>query len=433
MATGVDDTKQQEFKEKLEALNQIQRKQNLTPKAKDRRVAELERRFKLTAKTTITGSAPDEDEIEETLETEEVPTDRQQKIEEPEENNDEENDEDDRNENEEEPEEEESNDQEDEGSEDKDEEDDEKKPDENKDSDEEKPESDEAPQLGEESEEGLGEAGEGAGEGLAEGAGAEGAGIAEAGAAAAEGAEAAEAGTAAVGFFAATSEIWVPILAIFLIICLMLGLFFFITTAAIAYCNDSGAAGWAVWATSKVSGLSGNGDFCKALAINTNATPELYTGGRAGGGGQTTSFWEPADLVALGGVSIDTQTSDPRVRSCMLPKVQQIFAAANAVGINITITSAFRSGDFPSRHAFGEAVDIAIRPSPAKPWNTNTQISKLVQIAKNAGFTPTQGDTIDEYNNPVERTSGGHVHVEFNKISTSASYCALYPNAPAPI
>jgi hypothetical protein len=431
MATGLDEEKQQEFKEKLDALNQVQRIKKSAPKAKDRRIAELERRFKLSEKTEVAGSvaSPGENIEEEILETEEeTPATEDKPKQEPEEQDEQKDNEDDQDQQKDEPD--------DENEEEKDKDEDEDKPEDEKEDaeqdqpdDEDKPEGEEGGEPGEEAEEGLGEgAAEGAGEGLAEGAAAEGAGAAEAAATAAEGAEA---GAAATGFLASTAWLWGPALAILLGLALIFGIFMFITISAVAYCNSSGFSGLGAQAASKLSWLSGNGDFCNALAIDT--TPTVRTDKRSGGAGGGTSFWEPADLVALGGVSVDPQTSDPRVRQCMLPKVQEIFAAANAAGLNVSITSAFRTGDFPSRHAFGEAVDIVIRPTPAKPWSSNTQISKLVQIAKNAGFTPAKGDTLDEYNKPIEgRTSGGHVHVEFNKISADASYCAPYTNAPAP-
>ncbi len=207
----------------------------------------------------------------------------------------------------------------------------------------------------------------------------------------------------------------------------MIGLVMLIFTIMVAGCNQRGLKGAAARGASSVaSWLRGMPDVCKSLTFN---------GGTSGGAGASGSFdnlWEPSDLVPLSGITVDAQASDPRVRQCMLPKVQQIMNAARAAGLTVTITSAFRSGDFPSRHAYGEAVDISLRPVPSQPWSSNSQIARLVQIAKSAGFNPPAGDTLDEYNRPVERTSGGHVHVEFNKISATASNCAPYSNPPAP-
>lgn len=70
-------------------------------------------------------------------------------------------------------------------------------------------------------------------------------------------------------FLAATWEIWAPILGILLVIGMIIGLFMFVSVTMISYCNQGGAAGWSAWLVSKGSGLTGTGDFCKALAINT--------------------------------------------------------------------------------------------------------------------------------------------------------------------
>lgn len=209
---------------------------------------------------------------------------------------------------------------------------------------------------------------------------------------------------------AATFPIWGPI-----VLCL------FVLVALVSVCNSSYLDSPQV-AGLKLTVAAIPGDICGDLS------PQGHPSRSGGAGGGTKFGWDPADLVALSGVSVDPQTSDPRVRQCMFVKVQQIFNAAAAARLNITVTSAYRSDDFPSRHAYGEAVDIAIRP--ASP--NQQQIARLVQIGRNAGFTPPAGDTIDEYNNPTERTSGGHVHVEFNGISATESNCAPYPNPPAP-
>jgi hypothetical protein len=223
---------------------------------------------------------------------------------------------------------------------------------------------------------------------------------------------------------AATWEIWVPALLILCGIGLIISV---VLMVPIVGCQGPASFSDGAGITAvKLLVASMPGDVCSALT-QSNQTP------RSGGGGGGGDFWQPDDLVALSGVSIDPGTSDPRVRQCMLGKVQQIYSAATAAGLQVTITSAFRSSDFPSRHAFGEAVDIALRPTPTVPWRTNPQIANLVQIARGAGFVPPTGDTIDEYNNPLERTSGGHVHVEFNRISANGSYCAPYPNPPAPL
>lgn len=222
---------------------------------------------------------------------------------------------------------------------------------------------------------------------------------------------------------AATSEFWVPALVIIVAILLIVGLILVITTSVAAACQEGGVSGLVARLGSSAASLFIDTDICKQIGVATK-------GGSGSGGGD---FWEPVDLVDLAGVAVDFETSDPRVRSCMLPKVQEIFTKARAAGLEIVITSAYRRGDFPSRHAYGEAVDIALVPVPPKPWAGNAKIAKLVEIGREVGFTPPKGDTLDEYNKPIEgRTTGGHVHVEFNAISEQASHCAPYANYPAP-
>jgi hypothetical protein len=216
-----------------------------------------------------------------------------------------------------------------------------------------------------------------------------------------------------------------PALGILSAIILVLGAAMFILVVMIAKCNEDSWTGTAVRAASWIGIIPG--DICAQLAISTNFQTASQQAPITG--------WEPSDLVPLAGVLVDTEARDPRVRQCMLSKVQSIMNTARASGIDVVITSAFRKGDFPSRHAFGEAVDIALRPVPSRPFTNEARgkIAQLVQIAKSAGFNPPLGDTLDEYNNPIEgRTTGGHVHIEFNKIDVNRSHCAPYPNAPAP-
>ncbi len=302
--------------------------------------------------------------------------------------------------------------------------------DEDEDGEEEGEGEDETEPEGKEGSESPEEASEAEGElGAGEGAAAE-AGAAEAGAAEAATAVGAEAGAAAgAGAATATAPIWGTVLAIILILAAVMAFLFILVVVVMAKCNEDTWSGTGARTASTVASWVGviPADVCDQLAMDN------FSGGSSGGGGASSSFdWAPTDLVALSGVAVDGGTSDPRVRQCMLGPVQGIFSAARAAGLTVTITSAFRNGDFPSRHAFGEAVDIALRPVPATPWSTNQQIARLVQIAKSAGFNPPVGDTLDEYNSPVERTSGGHVHIEFNKISTTESHCGPYPNPPAP-
>ncbi len=273
--------------------------------------------------------------------------------------------------------------------------------------------------------EGAGELGAEAGAEAAAGAGAEAgaAGAAAGGAAAGEGT--AVAGAAAGSGLAVFAG---PALAIVGIIVLIFLLVLFILVVMLAKCNEDTWSGTGARALSTVSSFLGiiPSDVCAQLTIDKNVQTVTQKAPISG--------WEPADLVPLAGVLVDTSASDPRVRQCMLPKVQEVVGNAQKAGLNVTITSAFRKGGFPSRHAFGEAVDIALRPIPARPLSPDAQakISTLVKIAKAAGFNPPPGDTIDEYNNPTENTTGGHVHIEFNKIDVNGSFCAPYPNPPAP-
>ncbi|HYC79515.1 MAG TPA: hypothetical protein VEC17_00645 [Candidatus Binatia bacterium] len=137
------------------------------------------------------------------------------------------------------------------------------------------------------------------------------------------------------------------------------------------------------------------------------------------------------DLVAITGVPTGT-SGDFRLRSCMLRRVQIIYNNAQALGIDFIITSAYRPGATVgssgrlSAHGKGEAVDIVIVPrgqlnDPA----FQAKIRKLVQLSTNEGFVPPRGDTLDEYNNPTEAATGGHVHIEFNTAPNNGSYCGV--------
>ncbi|MBX4187423.1 MAG: hypothetical protein KW802_04220 [Candidatus Doudnabacteria bacterium] len=157
-------------------------------------------------------------------------------------------------------------------------------------------------------------------------------------------------------------------------------------------------------------------------------------GGASGGGGATGDFNDLVSLVGL--VNVDTiSTSDPRARQCMADVLVQLFADAEAQGLDITITSAYRGNGTTaeggaSAHGRGEAVDIALR-NPTVPWNQAThslpagfsdpRIGRLVAIGQKYFFKPA-GDTLDEYHFPAKNATGGHVHVEYN-IPSSGSYC----------
>lgn len=215
----------------------------------------------------------------------------------------------------------------------------------------------------------------------------------------------------------ATSEIWGPILGVVAVIAVILGLVFLVTTVAVASCNDTGGLGWATWFTSKVL----PGDFCNQLS---------FQGGRSGGAGATAEFPPPVtQLVNITGVPVDPQTSDPRLRPCMLGHVQALYNAAQRNNIDFVITSANRPGAVVagttrlSAHGRGEAVDIAIRPTGTlSDPEFQRKVRTLVALSTAEGFRPPRGDTLDEYNRPTEGASGGHIHIEFNSTATG-SYC----------
>ena len=88
----------------------------------------------------------------------------------------------------------------------------------------------------------------------------------------------------------------------------------------------------------------------------------------------------------------------------------------------LVITSAYRPESTGSAHQRGEAVDIALRPVPTS--KSDPRIAQLFAIGQSVGFVTPVGDTIDEWNNPQEKTSAGHIHVEFNlKPDGKTTFC----------
>lgn len=105
-------------------------------------------------------------------------------------------------------------------------------------------------------------------------------------------------------------------------------------------------------------------------------------------------------------------------------------AGSGIVGkLDIVLTSAYRPGSIVTRtgklsaHSRGEAVDIALLNPTALQYSSDPRVARLVQIAQSVGFTDPAGDTLDEYMNPTEGASGGHVHVEFNTQPNGKTYC----------
>ena len=273
-----------------------------------------------------------------------------------------------------------------------------------------------------------GEEGDLEGEGVPEGAAGEGAAAgvgAEAGAGAAAGG--AEAGAGAV---VATSEIWVPALAIIGIIVVTIALLMMIMASVTAYCNQPGVKGWIVRATSNVASWVGAVplNVCKLLVIKDQPIAS---------GTRSTPFIDESKLVRLSVAGLPVKAdADDRVMPCMLAKIQQIYNASRSANppIEWEITDSYRPGDFtangtPSAHGRGEAVDLALR-NPNEPLrSTNSRIARLIAIARSAGFVPPPGDALDEYKNPAPDATGGHIHLEFN-IPTSGSYCDGTANQP---
>ncbi len=104
-------------------------------------------------------------------------------------------------------------------------------------------------------------------------------------------------------------------------------------------------------------------------------------------------------------------------------------ASNTSSGLDIAITGAYRPGSIVagtgrlSAHSRGEAVDISLRNPQVPEHSSDPRIAELVQIAQSMGFTPTAGDTLDEYTNPTEGATAGHVHVEFNLKPDGTTYC----------
>ena len=304
----------------------------------------------------------------------------------------------------------------DEDSEDEDEEaeDEEKNPDEDNENPEKQGESDGSEAAESEAELGAGEAA-GAEVGAAETAA--GAGAAE-GAAAAAGAEAGV--VAGAGTVAATSPIWGVALAVIGVIIVLLLLVFFVFVSMVVQCNDKTISGVGTRILSTGTSFIGiiPADVCKQLAINN------FGNGSSGGGGASGIF-EPA-LVNLA-VSVKAGV-DGRATACMADKVKTIYDLAQAATppIEFEITGAYEprttaSGGV-SAHSRGEAVDIGLRP-PAALRSNDPRIARLVAIARQVGFVPPAGNTLDEYANPAPNATAGHVHVEFNIPSDGGTFC----------
>ncbi len=255
--------------------------------------------------------------------------------------------------------------------------------DEDKEEDEEGEEGENSEPAEEELAEAEGEAAAEAAEGEAAAAGAAGGEAAAAGGAAA-GAGAVEVGAAAGGtgiiaFLAGTAEVWVPAL---LIILLTIFIVLIVVITPVAICNSSFAA--------RVASLG----FCEYLKIGNSGSDSSST---------------------------KSDSTNPQY------------------DLDIVITGAYRPGAIVagtnrlSAHGRGEAVDIALRNPTVPMRSSDPRIAQLVSIAKGIGFTPATGNTLDEYANPTEGATGGHVHIEFN-APNGTTFCdgtAVSPKEPA--
>lgn len=232
---------------------------------------------------------------------------------------------------------------------------------------------------------------------------------------------------------AATSEIWGPIALVVGAIILLFLLVVIIVSIFAAGCNTT---------TGKIANFIikiqsfGSTDICSSLvSIGLDAPAREPIAGEA-----------PAELglVAIIGVPVDVFLPPPRamLRPCMLAKVQNIWSRSQdplervrweqATGNLITkpmdwvVTSAYRPEDVGSYHARGEAADMALRNPRENYGSQDPRIDFLVFLAKDEGFVPLAGDTVDEYRRPLARTEGAHIHVEFNRnFAQNISYCDL--------
>lgn len=145
----------------------------------------------------------------------------------------------------------------------------------------------------------------------------------------------------------------------------------------------------------------------------------------------TSGLWMKASLSSIIGVggAANFSWDYAKAKYCPPPISYQSGGGGSGASfsINIVITSAYRPNSSGSAHQRGEAVDIAIRPSPTS--NNDPRIDQLVAIAKKFFPGPAagaRGDTLDEYRNPTEQATGGHVHVEFNTYTFNGqtyTYC----------
>lgn len=194
-------------------------------------------------------------------------------------------------------------------------------------------------------------------------------------------------GAAAGGTAAATAPFWGPALGIFAVIALFFGLALFLIFIMVSACNSTTAN----VAKTVLSAIPFGGGLAAQSWDTAVCGPlKIVQSPPSGGGGASAGF--PLDIV---------------------------------------LTSAYRpgaivAGSNPPRlsaHSRGEAVDIALQNPTVPKYASDPRIAQLVQIAESAGFVPAAGNTLDEYTNALEGTTGGHIHIEFNLRPNGTTYC----------
>ncbi|MGE5297803.1 MAG: hypothetical protein ACM3KM_01435 [Acidobacteriaceae bacterium] len=231
------------------------------------------------------------------------------------------------------------------------------------------------------------------------------------------------------------------VVGFFAIILLIVILFSYI----IQQCNREGLIGTAARTGSKIANMIGfSQDICKIFKIGGSNAGSMssteYTGSRS-------VAQIEAELVPITGVPVDPNLPAWRamVRSCMLRKIQQLYALSQQQGISWVVTSGYRPESTGSYHQSGEAADLALRnPTPVQnmgirppnyiipgsvPPTGDPRIAQLAALARQVFLNP-QADVIDEYNQPSSKTEGGHIHVEYNlnrATDPPQSYCDTAP------
>lgn len=231
--------------------------------------------------------------------------------------------------------------------------------------------------------------------------------------------------TVAVAGGVTTSPIWITLGIIILVLIFL----FFMAAGAIAavyYACNEAQGSTVIKAISYAGSWVGQTDVCAEVGkFNASNSGDIQ---------QPTQASPPpgTDLVAIGSRVPVEGVSDPRLRECMLVHIEIIRAKAKTLGIDFVITSAYRPGALVgstgrlSAHGKGEAVDIALRPKGAvTDVAFMKKVRDVVGISLAEGFKYPAGNTLDEYSDPTEDATGGHIHIEYNTAPNGGSYCTL--------